>query len=394
MPPPSKTIGNDRPIWRLEQSGACSIKSAYHSIHNEYWNAAYDKWMIPGSLTAPKGFANSYGSSSTIDFLRMRKGSVGVLPMMIGVLYVVSRKKRFGHCGVQLRHLFGVLIWKLWKIRNEFVFNGQIQLLWKPSTRPKLGLVGSNKVIYFAHEGFGYQQKAQELWRPSFGCIMLNTDGAVNSEPRRRQVAVSSGITMEAGTLATVETLGLNNFLFVMAKGFINVGSSPLPTPATSEPPPNKRPPSTPTSSSSSLLSYAPLFGPRSHCRGPLRLASSALRRRLASDTPASSPSDPPANKGLKKKILKSLPKDTFSADFSAKFSDCAICLTEFVAGDEIRVLPQCGHGFHVACIDTWLGSHSSCPSCRQILGVARCHKCGGFSGSGASTSGTDSELD
>lgn len=40
-------------------------------------------------------------------------------------------------------------------------------------------------------------------------------------------------------------------------------------------------------------------------------------------------------------------------------------------------MLPQCGHGFHVACVDTWLGSHSSCPSCRAPFAVARCQKCG-----------------
>ncbi|GMJ02797.1 Arabidopsis Toxicos en Levadura 80 [Hibiscus trionum] len=130
---------------------------------------------------------------------------------------------------------------------------------------------------------------------------------------------------------------------------------------------------------------------------GLIAVARCAWLRRLSgggstSSPPASSRPAPPANKGLKKKILKSLPKDTFTPDFSAKFSDCAICLTEFVAGDEIRVLPQCGHGFHVACIDTWLGSHSSCPSCRQLLVVARCHKCGGLPGPGASTSGADSE--
>lgn len=86
----------------------------------------------------------------------------------------------------------------------------------------------------------------------------------------------------------------------------------------------------------------------------------------------------PPANKGLKKKILKALPKHSYSSEDSAKLSDCAICLTEFVTGDELRVLPQCGHGFHVVCIDTWLGSHSSCPSCRQILvASSRCQKCG-----------------
>ncbi|PSS00367.1 RING-H2 finger protein [Actinidia chinensis var. chinensis] len=88
-------------------------------------------------------------------------------------------------------------------------------------------------------------------------------------------------------------------------------------------------------------------------------------------------------NKGLKKKILQSLPKFTYDSAAAAASGkgklggDCAICLAEYADGDEIRVLPQCGHGFHVACIDMWLGSHSSCPSCRQILVVARCRKCG-----------------
>ncbi|CDP01769.1 unnamed protein product [Coffea canephora] len=93
-------------------------------------------------------------------------------------------------------------------------------------------------------------------------------------------------------------------------------------------------------------------------------------------------------NKGLKKKIVQSLPKYTYDSSSSATGAgdgigavtgDCAICLAEYADGDEIRVLPQCGHGFHVQCIDTWLGSHSSCPSCRQILVVARCQKCGEF---------------
>ncbi|CAH8370904.1 unnamed protein product [Eruca vesicaria subsp. sativa] len=97
------------------------------------------------------------------------------------------------------------------------------------------------------------------------------------------------------------------------------------------------------------------------------------------------------ANKGLKKKVLRSLPKLTYSPE--SKLAECAICLTEFTAGEELRVLPQCGHGFHVTCIDTWLGSHSSCPSCRQILVVARCHKCGGVPGSSSSGSESDTRV-
>lgn len=101
----------------------------------------------------------------------------------------------------------------------------------------------------------------------------------------------------------------------------------------------------------------------------------------------------PPANKGLKKKVLKSLPKHSYSSEDAGKLSDCAICLTEFVTGDELRVLPQCGHGFHVVCIDTWLGSHSSCPSCRQILVAAsRCQKCGELPAESSSSSAAQTD--
>ncbi|XP_047978050.1 RING-H2 finger protein ATL80-like [Salvia hispanica] len=113
---------------------------------------------------------------------------------------------------------------------------------------------------------------------------------------------------------------------------------------------------------------------------GLVAVARCAWIRRLAGrSAPPSQPRRSAANRGVKKKVLKSLPRATYGEDAeqAAKLSDCAICLAEFAAGEEIRVLPQCGHGFHVGCIDTWLGSHSSCPSCRQILVAARCRKCG-----------------
>lgn len=105
--------------------------------------------------------------------------------------------------------------------------------------------------------------------------------------------------------------------------------------------------------------------------------------RRICGSTVSSPPAaaHPPrsANRGLKK-VLKSLPKLTYREDseYAGKHAeDCAICLAEFATGEEIRVLPQCGHGFHVECIDMWLESHSSCPSCRQIFVAARCQNCG-----------------
>ncbi|KAL5833245.1 hypothetical protein ACOSQ3_016919 [Xanthoceras sorbifolium] len=45
--------------------------------------------------------------------------------------------------------------------------------------------------------------------------------------------------------------------------------------------------------------------------------------------------------------------------------AECAICLSEFVKGDPIQILERCKHGFHVQCIQQWLFSHHSCPTCR-----------------------------
>lgn len=49
----------------------------------------------------------------------------------------------------------------------------------------------------------------------------------------------------------------------------------------------------------------------------------------------------------------------------------CAVCLSEFKEGDEVWVLPECAHIFHVLCINQWLQNHSSCPLCRVNTGLA-----------------------
>ncbi|XP_019164313.1 PREDICTED: RING-H2 finger protein ATL80-like [Ipomoea nil] len=47
------------------------------------------------------------------------------------------------------------------------------------------------------------------------------------------------------------------------------------------------------------------------------------------------------------------------------KEDECVVCLSQFVQGEEVSVLVQCGHVFHVSCIETWLRSHPTCPLCR-----------------------------
>jgi len=42
----------------------------------------------------------------------------------------------------------------------------------------------------------------------------------------------------------------------------------------------------------------------------------------------------------------------------------CSICLEENRAGDKVKRL-SCGHVFHAACIDEWLGRNAVCPCCK-----------------------------
>ena len=99
-----------------------------------------------------------------------------------------------------------------------------------------------------------------------------------------------------------------------------------------------------------------------------LRCVLRCTRRSTPNEDPTHS--NPNANqpKGIKKRDLKRIPVYSYSSELKTKATECLICLGEFVEGEKVRVLPKCNNGFHVKCIDTWLRSHSSCPTCRQPL--------------------------
>ena len=75
---------------------------------------------------------------------------------------------------------------------------------------------------------------------------------------------------------------------------------------------------------------------------------------------------------GLDKSILSQIPVVVYGSGNGSGLTvpamDCPICLGEFSEGDKVRILPKCSHSFHVKCIDTWLISRSSCPTCRRPL--------------------------
>ncbi|KFK36035.1 hypothetical protein AALP_AA4G069500 [Arabis alpina] len=93
---------------------------------------------------------------------------------------------------------------------------------------------------------------------------------------------------------------------------------------------------------------------------------------------PISSPSTPKgsSNKGISKKALKMFPVVSYSTkmNLSGLGEECVICLSDFVSGEKLRLLPKCNHGFHVRCIDKWLQQHLTCPKCRHCL-VETCQK-------------------
>jgi len=53
---------------------------------------------------------------------------------------------------------------------------------------------------------------------------------------------------------------------------------------------------------------------------------------------------------------------------------ECPVCIMDIEPGEDIRVLPSCGHSFHAGCIDLWLLRRAECPLCkRDVRAPAAC---------------------
>lgn len=76
-------------------------------------------------------------------------------------------------------------------------------------------------------------------------------------------------------------------------------------------------------------------------------------------------------NSGVDEETIRLLPTDIVDSHWieaNKLTKDCAVCLSEFEVGDEVKTLPACGHVFHRECVDPWLLAKGSCPLCRRGL--------------------------
>lgn len=60
--------------------------------------------------------------------------------------------------------------------------------------------------------------------------------------------------------------------------------------------------------------------------------------------------------------------------------NECSICLEPFIDPEKgqlllpsgehvnVRILPNCAHMFHSACINKWLSKKDTCPLCRTVI--------------------------
>ncbi|XP_031265814.1 RING-H2 finger protein ATL16-like [Pistacia vera] len=81
-------------------------------------------------------------------------------------------------------------------------------------------------------------------------------------------------------------------------------------------------------------------------------------------------------NRGLDDSVIRDIPTCQFRREEGEEINiyGCVVCLNEFQEQDMLRVLPNCGHAFHLDCIDIWLQSNGNCPLCRtSISGTTRC---------------------
>jgi hypothetical protein len=80
---------------------------------------------------------------------------------------------------------------------------------------------------------------------------------------------------------------------------------------------------------------------------------------------------------GARSQTIGSLPRLVYQPGLSEdeRETSCAVCLSDFTRGDELRELP-CGHKFHMECVDCWLARSKVCPLCMHDIEQPHSQQC------------------
>lgn len=62
-------------------------------------------------------------------------------------------------------------------------------------------------------------------------------------------------------------------------------------------------------------------------------------------------------NSGLEPAVVAAIPTMKFDREAFSSTEDaqCTICLGDYEEKEMLRIMPKCGHSFHLSCIDVWL---------------------------------------
>jgi len=72
--------------------------------------------------------------------------------------------------------------------------------------------------------------------------------------------------------------------------------------------------------------------------------------------------------RGATDSMIRNLPVHKFTPGYLEEDdSSCAICLSDYILDDKIRILP-CKHHFHLECVDRWLIINKTCPFCKRDI--------------------------
>ncbi|KAB2052302.1 hypothetical protein ERO13_A12G103600v2 [Gossypium hirsutum] len=74
--------------------------------------------------------------------------------------------------------------------------------------------------------------------------------------------------------------------------------------------------------------------------------------------------------RGLEPVVVATIPTLRFNSETFTSIEDtqCSIYLGDYQEKQVLRIMPKCGHNFHLSCIDLWIRKQSTCPVCRLPL--------------------------